>query len=140
MYAPHTITVYTVTEDMVTFEVKSHITVLRGVLVDESKGANVLKSGLSTADSVVVFIPFSVDAKGKAFLPEKEYMRLSDAEKERHWTLRPGNDFMIRGEVVEPNKTLDQLNQKYDSVYAINSVDTKDFGTEDMRHWQVGGS
>lgn len=134
---PHTITVYSLTEDAVTFDTVYNITVLKGVLVDESQGANVLKSGLSTADAVAVFIPFWVDSGAKTFLPEKEYERSN--EQAKHWTLRAGKDFFVRNEVIEPGKTRQQLEEMYDGVYSITTVDTKDFGTSDMQHWQIGG-
>lgn len=134
---PHTITVYSLTEDAVTFEKVYNIAVLKGVLVNESQGANVLKSGLTTADAVTVFIPFSVNSGAKTFLPEKEYEK--STEQMKHWTLRAGKDFFIRGEVIEPGKDRAKLEAMYDGVYSINTVDTKDFGTADMQHWQVGG-
>lgn len=136
---PHTITVYSLTENAVTFEKVYNITVLKGVLVDESQGANVLKSGLTTADAATVFIPFWVDAGLKAFIQEKEYERLAADEQIKHWTLRTGKDFFIRGEVIEPGRTRQQLEEMYDGVYSITTVDTKDFGTADMQHWQIGG-
>ena len=140
---PHTITVYSLSEDQVTFEKIYNITVLKGVLVDESQGANVLKSGLSTADAVTVFIPFSVNSGAKTFLPEKEYNR--SEHKMKHWSLRTGSDsgttgdFFIRGEVIEPGKNRTQLESMYDGVFSVKTVDTKNFGTVDMQHWQIGG-
>ena len=53
---PHVVTVYNtyVETDHSTFEetTVNHITVLRGVLLDASKGSNVTKSGLESADAV----------------------------------------------------------------------------------------
>ena len=137
MYAPHTVTVYSITEDAVTFEIVNNITVLRGVFVDQSQATNIQKSGLANADSVMVYIPFSVDSGVKTFLGEKEYEK--SAEPMKHWTLRPGKDFFICGEVVEPGKTKDQLEAVYDGVYQITTVDTKNFGSAAMQHWEVGG-
>lgn len=134
---PHTITIYNQTEDEVTFETIVNITVIRGVLVDESQGANIQKSGLTTADAVNVVIPFEADAGDKTFLPEREYeLSLKQA---KHWTMRPGKDFFIRGEVVVLGKSYERLSQQYDGVYHITAVDTKDFGPAGMRHWQIGG-
>ena len=63
---PHIVTVYNtyVETDHSTFEetTVNHITVLRGVLLDASKGSNVTKSGLESADAVNLYIPFSVEA------------------------------------------------------------------------------
>ena len=59
---PHTITLYIITEDQVTFEQVTNITVLEGVLLDAAKAANVRSSGMENADAVTVYIPFSVQA------------------------------------------------------------------------------
>ena len=66
MMFPHTVTVYTITEDPETADVYSNITVVKGVLFDGSKAANVRVSGLDGADSVNLYIPFdavSVDGE-----------------------------------------------------------------------------
>ena len=62
---PHTVTVYNVTQE--TDEnfrdtQKSYITVIRGVLLEASKAANVRASGLEGADAVNLYIPFSSPA------------------------------------------------------------------------------
>ena len=64
---PHVVTVYnTETTELPenNFEpsLVNHITVLRGVLLDASKGSNVAKSGLEGADAVILYIPVSVEA------------------------------------------------------------------------------
>ena len=136
MYAPHTVTVYSVIEDPVTFEEIRHITVLRGVFMDASKAANVRTSGLEGADSVNLFVPFSVDASGKTYAEPKEYERAED--KSGLWTLRIG-DFFVKGEVAE-DRDFQYLNANYDDVYRITKVDRKDFGSESLRHFEVGGA
>lgn len=135
MYAPHTVTVYSTVEDPVTFEVTNYITVLRGVLMDAAKAANVRTSGLEGADSVNLFIPFGVDTE-KTYADPKEFERAAD--KSNLWTLRVG-DFFVKGEVVE-DKDFQYINLNYDDVYRITKVDKKDFGSKSMQHWEVGGA
>ncbi len=137
MYAPHTVTVYSPVEDPVTFEVTHHITVLRGVLLDASKASNVRTSGLEGADGANLYIPFSVASdSSKSYVDPKEFE--SAADKSGLWTLRVG-DFFIKGEVVE-DEDFQYINANYDDVYRITKVDKKDFGSESMRHWEVGGA
>lgn len=142
MYAPHTVTVYSPVEDPVTFEVTQHITVLRGVLMDASKASNVRTSGLEGADSVNLFIPFSVKAADGVSLMDKTYVDPKEfesaADESGLWTLRIG-DFFVKGEVVEEND-FQYINANYDDVYRITKVDKKDFGSESVRHWEVGGA
>lgn len=142
MYAPHTVTVYSPIEDPVTFEVTQHITVLRGVFMDAAKASNVRTSGLEGADSVNLFIPFSVKAADGVSLMDKSYVDPKEfesaADKSGLWTLRIG-DFFAKGEVVE-DKDFQYINANYDDVYRITKVDKKDFGSEFMRHFEVGGA
>lgn len=138
---PHTVTVYTITEDMETLDVMTNITVVRGVLVDASKAANVRASGLDGADSVNLYIPFdaeSVDGvtgADKAYIEPKSYHAAID--KTDIWTMDPGISFFVKGEVVNPDLTFQEINERYDNVHMITKVDTKDFGN--LQHFEVGG-
>lgn len=145
MYAPHTVTLYYITEDQVTFEHKNEITILRGVLFDAEKAANVRATGLEGADAVNLYIPFDVEAiDGISLLPKKfisakryEYT----ADKSELWTLDVGsNCFFVKGEVIEPAQTFQYINANYDDVYKVTKVDEKDFGSPNMQHWEVGGA
>lgn len=145
---PHTITLYIITEDQVTFEQVTNITVLEGVLLDAAKATNVRSSGMENADAVTVYIPFSVKAYDgqtaeiKRYVSPKEYHAADD--KSGLWTLdsAPPTDvstFIVKGEVVEPEKDFQWINRTHDDVYRINSVDAKDFGSEEMKHFEIGG-
>ena len=145
MYAPHTITLYYVTEDPVTFETSNGITILEGVLVDASKAANVRASGIESADAVNLFIPFDVKAidgvtgAAKTYISPKKYETQTD--KSKLWTLGiDGKCFFVKGVVIEPVQGFQYINANYDDVYRVTKVDEKDFGSPDMRHWEVGGS
>lgn len=66
MYAPHTVTIYNIVQetDPTTLDEveKVYTTILRGVMLQASKGVNVRESGLESADAVNLYIPFSVEA------------------------------------------------------------------------------
>lgn len=140
---PHTVTVYLTGENPVTFEAENHITVLRGVFYDSSKAVNVRESGLTTADSVNLIIPFGVEAVGgvtgekQTYLSPKEYETAMD--KSAHWTIKTGDDcFFVKGEVVRPGLSFQEINASFDNVHKVTSVDEKDFGS--LQHWEVGGA
>ena len=147
---PHTVTIYNVTSEIdkttLTEKLVNHITVLRGVLLDASKAANVRTSGLEGADSVNLYIPFSVVAvdgvtgQEKQYATPMEFWRMDD--KSGHWTLsvtgHGGKTFFVKGEVVEPDLTVEKLSLAYDGVYNVTKVDEKDFGS--LKHFQVGGA
>lgn len=140
MYAPHVITLYNLElgDDLTGQPNNYNITILSGVLVDAVHATNVRESGLENADNVTVYIPFSVNSGVKTYLPEKEYEK--SADKGAHWTLRTQNDFFIKGEVIGTDVlSFADANERFDDVYRISVVDVKDFGSDEMRHWEVGG-
>lgn len=140
MYTPHTVTLILANETS-EGEMEYNSVILRGVFLDLNKRSNVNKSGLSDADSATLYIPFSIQP-GKTFLPPKAYK--SQSNKALYWTLFDGGDssgsecYFIKGEVSEalPYKT---AREQYDFVYRVTSVDTRDYGSARMQHWQVGG-
>ena len=98
------------------------------------------------ADSVNLYIPFSVAAvdgvtgQEKQYAPPMEFWRMED--KSGHWTLsvtgHGGKTFFVKGEVVELDLTVEKLSLAYDGVYNVTKVDEKDFGS--LKHFQVGGA
>ena len=148
MYTPHTVTVYNAYENLDTFASEYNITVLEGVLLDISKGANVMRSGLENADAATLFIPISVRAvdgftgESQKYIEPKEYERLDD--KSGYWTIRSGGStsnkdcFFVKGRVIETSN-FESINANHDYVFRVSSVDLRDFGCEHMRHLEVKG-
>lgn len=140
---PHAVTIYTVVENQVTFEPDVNISVFRGALVDATKGAVINSTGMENADAVTVYIPFDTPALdpitgvAKTYLGPKEYERTGD--KSGYWTIDTTNSFMVEGEVVVEDADFQSMNNRYDGVYRISTVDRRDFGSPDMQHWQIGG-
>ena len=151
MYAPHTVTIYNVmqeSDESFNDTQKSYITVIRGVMLQASKAANVRTSGLEGADAVNLYIPFSAAAVDGVTGAEKRYIGPQEfwhaPDKSRLWTLsmdgNGGTTFFVKGEAVEPDKTEELIETLYDDVYKVTKVDVKDFGSPSMKHWQVGGA
>lgn len=144
---PHTVTLYNVeryTDPATLQDVEiNHITVLRGVLLDESKASNVRKSGLESADAANLYIPRTVRAYHGESGAEKAYAGSmafwTAADKSGLWTLSDGGDtFFVRGEVVLPDADRQQIELQCDGVYTVTKVDDKDYGG--LPHWEVGGA
>lgn len=147
MYTPHTVTIYNVGENPKTLEQEYNITFLRGVFLDRREAANIEKSGLRDADAATLFIPFSVDAVDavtgdkKQYISPKAYRQLENTSG--YWTLESGglgsgaDSFFVKGEIVN-YLGYGKMRELYDDVYDITTIDTRDFGSLDMQHWQVG--
>lgn len=149
---PHTVTLYTTrTEpDKTTLKdiTTNYITILRGVLLDASKAANVRASGLEGADAVNLYVPFDVEAidgvtgESKKYIGPVDFWRLDD--KSGHWTLTTRQDtWFVKGEAIpDPSwaadKVYDIINAMYDDVYNVTKIDVKDFGS--LQHFEIGGA
>lgn len=141
---PHTVTLYQteiIHGEKYNDKIVNHITVLDGVLLIESKAANVRATGLEGADAANLHIPFDVKATDGVTGKEKTYVDpvdgwKSDLDKSDIWTISVGTVF-IKGRVVEPDKSRDALETGYDGVYEATKVDKLDFGG--FPHWEVGG-
>lgn len=144
----HTVTVYNIVQEIdpsTLDEVeKVYTTILRGVMLQASKGVNVRESGLEGADAVNLYIPFGVEAvdgttgKAKTYIGPQAFYNATD--KSGLWTLsvngNGGNTFFVKGEFVTDNETVALA---HDDCYNVTKVDEKDFGSAPMQHWEVGG-
>ncbi len=144
MYAPHTVTLYNIIVDKLTGKDLLYCTVLHGVMLQASKGANVRESGLEGADAADLYIPFSVNAvdgttgEKKRYVGPQEFFKAED--RSLLWTLsyngNGGGSFFVKGEFVTDNET---AAREQDDCFTVTKVDAMDYGSEDMRHWEVGG-
>lgn len=148
MYAPHTVTVFNSVKgtDLTTFEevTRLYVTIIRGVMLQASKGVNVRESGLEGADAINLYIPFSAEAvdgvtgKAKTYTSPQAFYNASD--KSGLWTLsvngNGGNTFFVKGEFVTDNETVALA---HDDCYNLTKVDRMDYGSPDMMHFECGG-
>ena len=108
-----------------------------GVVWENRKAANVIKSGLISADQAAIYIPM---ARGANYLQPIAWQAL--VSKVGKWTLQIG-DFVVKGivtDTVDGSFTISDLKAKYNNVLSIKSVDTMDRGNARMKHWQVGAN
>lgn len=92
--------------------------VIQGVFWEDRKGANVIKSGMEKADKATIFIPFSVGG----------------------FDLKVG-DRIVRGtaDLEIDGSKISVLEDTYEDVLVVTSVDRMDYGSPDLQHWEVGG-
>lgn len=148
MYAPHTVTIYNVIQgtDKDTFQPVEtlNVTILRGVMLQASKGANVRKTGLEGADAVNLYIPFTVEAvdgitgASKTYTGPQAFFGADD--RSGLWTLsvegNGGITVFVKGEYVADSLT---KALSHDDSYTLTKVDRMDYGSPDMQHFECGG-
>ena len=128
-------TIYNKYFDKATRLDKYQRTVLNNVFWEDKKAYNRLQSGLTDADEVSIIIPFKVSSD-KQYVSPREFGRLED--KSNHFTLQEG-DRIVKGDIdFEIDGKISDLDREYEA-FTITSVDTKDFGSMHMRHWEVAG-
>ena len=105
---------------------------IENVFWDDSKGVN-LNKGYENADDVNVYIPKEQnDMSG--YTEPKFYIGLNDT-----WTLR-NSDFIVKGQTFENQvSSIKELKEKYNDVFTITLVDDKDFGSINMKHFEIRG-
>lgn len=117
-------------------------TLLEHVNLVETKGANVTKSGMDSADAAKLFIHFADLGKmGKSYMEAKAWDALPEAEKPHHITFHPADDFFIKGdqtalELPEAN-VYEWAHDNMDAVYKITTVDKYE---DIMPHFEIGGA
>ena len=148
LYTPHTVTIYNIARktdpDTMAETATLYVTILRGVMLQESKGINVRESGLQGADAVNLFIPLSVEAVDGITGETKQYVVPHDfwnaADKSGIWTLSvdgsSGTTFFVKGENVTDDEA---VMHAYGGCYGVTKVDFMNYGSSDMWHWEVGG-
>ena len=68
-----------------------------------------------------------------------KYQRPEDFRKEQKtWTLQ-NDDYLVKGK-VEDFTTITKLLEDYQEVIKITNVATKDYGSEDMKHFAITGA
>lgn len=151
MYAPHTVTIYNIVQetDPTTLDEveKVYTTILRGVMLQASKGVNVRESGLEGADAANLYIPFAAEAvdgntgAAKTYAKPQEFVKATD--RSGLWTLsydgNGGETLFIKGEFVFNGANLNVV-RYHDDCYNVTKVDAMDYGSPDMQHWEVGGA
>ena len=146
---PHTVTVYnTVTEtDTSTMQtLKTHfMTLLTGVCLAPVDASKAQANGRNSADTATLYIPLydgimkatdALTGTEKKFCGPAEFKAAED--KGNLWTLEPGRDtFFVKGNVVEPDKSYQDIRQTHDFVFEVTSVNLYDMGG--IPNIEVGG-
>jgi hypothetical protein len=117
------------------YRVASVDTYQRTTVVDVAWEQRHARSKQDSDDLATVFIPM---LSARNYLKPKEWQALSN--KSGRWTLQVG-DVIVKGLVDDELTaifTLTNLKNAYDDVLVVSSVDTRDYGSPSMQHFQVG--
>ena len=93
-----------------------------------------------SANSVSVFIPFSAeDFMSADYAKSEDYAKMREAGITHIWTLAPG-DLLLKGTVqdeIGENMSIKEFMSRHRETVTIQAIDTVDYGSYAMRHWEV---
>ncbi len=138
-------TVYNRYENRETGRVEWRRTVLGGTRVtggsavhwEDNRTAKSLTNGLRTVDIMIWYE--AVADGGRTYLPPKAYAAVEPEHIDRYWTLTPGADRVAKGRAPEPAgpDALNDILLAEDDCATVTGVDTLDFGSPEMWHFEV---
>lgn len=136
-----TVTLFIRAFDPETEKEKYYPTLLEGVDLVETKGANVSKSGIDSADAVKLYIDFvDVNKTFKPYLPPKAWDALPEEEKQNYITFHPTEDFFAKGDRTDVELSeeyaYEWIQENFDDVYKVTTVDKYE---DILPHFEVGG-
>ena len=133
-----TVTVYNRSVEGLMEKETWHPTVLEGVRLLITKGENVSKSGMESADSAKLFI--KTNNLTKKYKKSLEWQNLNAEDKAKTFTLTSGVDFFVEGdttaEVPMENDFFSYMKEKYDNCFKVTNVDVFEL----IPHLEVGGA
>lgn len=110
-----------------------------GVSLYAKKGTASEDVGLKQSDSYTIRIPADADTEGKEYAEQNAYKAMDDDAYKGYWTLEPGA-VIVRGIVDLDSASETELKEKYpDVIFVTNFTDDRDFCSDFMKHWRVGG-
>ena len=133
-----TVTLFNRSFNAETEEETYYPTLLEGVDLVETKGANVSKSGMDSADAVKLYIDLAT--LKKPYIEPKAWAALPEEEKPNYITFTPVEDFFIKGDHTDlelPEEgALEWVQDNYDDCYKVTTIDKYE---DILPHFEVGG-
>lgn len=113
-------------------------TLLEGVDLVETKGANVSKSGMDSADAAKLFV--CIGDVNKTYMEPKAWDALTEDEKKNYITFHSTEDFFVKGDqaAVDLPETdaYEWVRNNFDDVYKVTNIDKYE---DILPHFEVGG-
>jgi len=101
-------------------------------------------SGMGTtndsSDSFKVRIPLTSDRSGKDYVDAADFKALTLEETQTRWTIQKG-DFVVRGSFDQEISSESDLTSASADVFVVSMyADNTIRGSEQVKHWLIGGA
>lgn len=112
---------------------------IKGVSFYSRKGTSSGSTGIDKEDTYTIRIPANADTSGKVYVDQMEYAGIDDKTYPGFWTLQPGA-IIVRGLLDLEEATETELKKTYpDVIFVTNFSDNRDRGSDNVKHWRIGG-
>lgn len=136
-------TVYNAVTDKETGRTVYMRTVIPAVHWEDHRGVGGTGTSHPSTNGVSVFIPFSVaDQMPSGYLPPEDFVGSPAEVRAAHWTLAKG-DILLKGVVSEEiaaEAGIKEFMFRHRDAVTVQAVDTADYGSYAMRHWEVAAT
>lgn len=133
-----TVTLFNRSFNAETEEETYYQTLLDGVDLVETKGVNVSKSGMDSADAAKLFV--CIGDVNKTYMEPKAWDALTEDEKKNYITFHSTEDFFVKGDqaAVDLPETdaYEWMRNNFDDVYKVTNIDKYE---DILPHFEVGG-
>lgn len=133
-----TVTLFNRSFNAETEEETYYPTLLDGVDLVETKGVNVSKSGMDSADAAKLFV--CIGDVNKTYMEPKAWDALTEDEKKNYITFHSTEDFFVKGDqaAVDLPETdaYEWMRNNFDDVYKVTNIDKYE---DILPHFEVGG-
>ena len=129
MHTNGDITIYNAYYDVDSRTDKYKRTVIENVYVEERLGSNRLKSGLESADKLLVLIPVE---RLETYVSAKEFKGANNT-----FTFKLGDRVVKNRVTYEVIDTTSELDRQFET-FTITSIDIRDQGNYKMQHIELG--
>lgn len=130
-------TVYNAVTDRETGRATYRRTVIPAVHWEDHRAVGGTGTSHPSTNSVSVFIPFYVaDGMTAAYAAPDAYLAASDEARDAMWTLSKG-DILFRGTIGDEIESIKKFMHDHRDAVTIQAVDTADYGSYVLQHWEV---
>lgn len=133
-----TVTLFNRSFNAETEEETYYPTLLEDVDLVETKGANVSKSGMDSADAAKLFV--CIGDVNKTYMEPKAWDALTEDEKKNYITFHSTEDFFVKGDqtAVDLPETdaYEWMRNNFDDVYKVTNIDKYE---DILPHFEIGG-
>lgn len=146
--ADHNITIFNLRTNKKTRREEFIPTGISGVSFYDVQQVSVSGNGNEREESLTVKIRIPVKSEvqnKRKYLPEKQYNVLTEEDAFKYWTIQKGC-YVLDGSVISENEILTQddldsiRNAVHEDFIVVKEyADNTERGTDEVKHWRIGG-